>query len=70
MLLGLVLPVYGKTQYRLNRKAERKDPTDLLGWEKVNGSCGVMAAACGLQCKPSFLSYCDFVRSLLDCELN
>ena len=51
--LGLFCPciVYGKTQYRLSRKAEKKDPTDVLGWEKVNGSCGVMAVACGLQCK-------------------
>ena len=51
--LSLFCPciVYGKTQYRLSRKAQKQDPTDLLGYEAVNGSCGVMAAACGFQCK-------------------
>lgn len=50
---GLVCPciVYGKTQYRLSRKAQKQDPTDLLGYESCNGSCGIMAAACGLQCE-------------------
>ena len=52
--LSLFCPciVYGKTQYRLSRKAQKQDPTDLLGYEAFNGSCGVMAAACGFQCKP------------------
>ena len=51
--LSLFCPciVYGKTQYRLSRKAQKQDPTDLLGYEAFNGSCGVMAAACGFQCK-------------------
>ena len=50
--LGLVCPcmVYGKTMYRLSRKAQKQDPTDLLGYEACNGSCGLMAAACGFQC--------------------
>ena len=50
---GLFCPciVYGKTQHRLSRKDERKDATDLLGYETCNGSCGVMAAACGFQCE-------------------
>ena len=50
--LGLVCPcmVYGKTMYRLTRKAQKQDPTDLLGYEACNGSCGLMAAACGFQC--------------------
>ena len=51
--LSLFCPciVYGKTQYRLSRKAQKQDPTDLLGYEAFNGSCGVMAVACGFQCK-------------------
>ena len=51
--LSLFCPctVYGKTQYRLSRKAQKQDPTDLLGYEAFNGSCGVMAIACGFQCK-------------------
>ena len=43
--------IYGKTQYRLSKKTNRQDPTDLLGYEKVNGSCGIMALGCGFQCK-------------------
>ena len=50
--LSLFCPciVYGKTQYRLSRKAQKQDPTDLLGYESFNGSCGFMALACGFQC--------------------
>jgi hypothetical protein len=50
---GLCCPcvLYGKTQYRLSRKGQRQDPTDLLSYEPVNGSCGIMAVACGFQCK-------------------
>lgn len=49
---GLLCPcvLYGKTQYRLSKKEQKQDPTDLLSYEAVNGSCGIMAAACGLQC--------------------
>ena len=49
--MGLFCPciVYGKTQYRLSRKAQKKDPTDLLGYETCNGSCTFMALACGFQ---------------------
>lgn len=42
---------YGKTQYRLSKKTQKQDPTDLLGYEACNGSCGVFAVACGFQCK-------------------
>ena len=54
--MGLVCPcmVYGKTMYRLSRKAQKQDPTDLLGYESCNGSCGLMAAACGFQCTQTF----------------
>jgi len=55
--MGIVCPcmVYGKTMYRLSRKAQKQDPTDLLGYESCNGSCGLFAVACGFQC--SFLLY-------------
>lgn len=43
--------VYGKTQYRLSRKAKKQEPTDLLGYEPCNSSCGIMAIACGFQCE-------------------
>ncbi|MCJ1462571.1 hypothetical protein MMC07_001173 [Pseudocyphellaria aurata] len=48
---GLFCPciVYGKTQYRLSRKAQKQEPTDLLGYDACNSSCGIMAVACGLQ---------------------
>ena len=51
--LGLVCPcmVYGKTQYRLAQKAQRREATDLLGYKAWNGSCGLMALACGVQCR-------------------
>lgn len=50
---GIVCPciVYGKTQYRLSRKAKKQEPTDLLGYEPCNSSCGIMAVACGFQCE-------------------
>ena len=49
---GLFCPcvLYGKTQHRLWKKEQKQDPTDLLSYEPVNGSCGIMAAACGFQC--------------------
>lgn len=49
---GIFCPciVYGKTQYRLSRKAQKQEPTDLLGYDSCNSSCGIMAVACGLQC--------------------
>ena len=51
--MGAVCPcmIYGKTMYRLSRKAQKQDPTDLLGYESCNGSCGLFAAACGFQCE-------------------
>lgn len=50
---GIVCPciVYGKTQYRLSRKAKKQEPNDLLGYEPCNSSCGIMAVACGFQCE-------------------
>ncbi|KAL9118704.1 MAG: hypothetical protein Q9187_004751, partial [Circinaria calcarea] len=48
---GLFCPcmVYGKTQYRLSQKARKREATDLLGYETCNGSCALMAVACGFQ---------------------
>ena len=66
--IGLFCPcmVYGKTQYRLTQKAQKREATDLLGYESVNSSCGLMAVACGFQCKSHFgncmterLTFCD-----------
>ena len=53
--MGCVCPcmIYGKTQYRLSRKAKKLDPTDMLGYDACNGSCGLMAVACGFQCEHS-----------------
>lgn len=50
--LGLCCPciLYGKTEYRLSQRAEKRDPTDLLGHSACNGSCSLMAIACGFQC--------------------
>lgn len=50
--LSLFCPciVYGKTQYRLSRKSQKQDPTDMLGYDSFNGSCGIMAVTCGFQC--------------------
>ncbi|KAL8705677.1 MAG: hypothetical protein Q9201_001197 [Fulgogasparrea decipioides] len=51
--VGLCCPciVYGKTQYRISRKTQKKDPTNMLGYDSCNGSCGLMALACGFQCE-------------------
>lgn len=51
--LGIWCPclLYGKTQYRLSQKAQKHDATDLLGYKSCNGSCGIMALACGFQCE-------------------
>ncbi|KAK8209668.1 PLAC8 family-domain-containing protein [Phyllosticta capitalensis] len=51
-MTGVFCPciLFGKTAFRLRRKNEKKDPTDLLGWSSFNGSCAAMAATvvCGL----------------------
>jgi Cys-rich protein (TIGR01571 family) len=39
---------YGKTQYRLNQRAAKKDPTNMLGYTVVNGSCAAFAVLCGI----------------------
>ena len=46
---GLFCPciLYGKTQHRLSQKSDRKDPTNMLGYETLNGSCTVFAVLCG-----------------------
>jgi Cys-rich protein (TIGR01571 family) len=46
---GLFCPciLYGKTQYRLTQKSDRKDPTNMLGYEMLNGSCMSFAVLCG-----------------------
>ncbi|KAK7906009.1 hypothetical protein LTR67_000734 [Exophiala xenobiotica] len=40
--------VYGRTQYRLALRGERKDPTNMLGYTAVNGSCIAFATLCGV----------------------
>ncbi|KAI4101594.1 MAG: hypothetical protein LQ339_004983 [Xanthoria mediterranea] len=49
--VGLCCPciVYGKTQYRISRKTQKEDATNLLGYKTFNGSCGLMGLACGFQ---------------------
>ena len=49
--MGLFCPcmLYGRTMYRLSRKAEKKDGSNLLGYESCNGGCGLFALACGFQ---------------------
>lgn len=49
--MGIICPcmVYGKTMYRLSRRAQKQDPTDLLGYESCNGSCALMLFGCGFQ---------------------
>lgn len=39
--------IYGKTQYRLSQRSERKDPTNMLGYSTLNGSCAAFALLCG-----------------------
>jgi len=52
-MTGLFCPciLYGRTAYRLTKKSEKKDPTDMLGHQTPNGHCGLMAVACGLWCE-------------------
>ncbi|KAF2276428.1 PLAC8-domain-containing protein [Westerdykella ornata] len=49
-LTGLFCPcvLYGRTSYRLSRKSDKKDPTDMLGYKAVNGHCLLMSVSCGL----------------------
>lgn len=39
--------IYGKTQYRLSQRSERKDPTNMLGYSMFNGACAAFAVLCG-----------------------
>jgi Cys-rich protein (TIGR01571 family) len=49
-LPSLVCPcvVYGRTQYRLSLKSARKDPTNMLGFSALNGSCIAWSLLCGV----------------------
>jgi len=49
-LTGLFCPciIYGRTQYRLSLRGEKKDPTNLLGYTAVNGSCIAFGVLCGI----------------------
>ena len=41
--------IYGKTQYRLDARSANKDPTNMLGYHSVNGSCaafGLLFCGC------------------------
>ena len=40
-----------RKNHRLSQKAQKKEPTDLLGYKSTNSSCSLMAVACGFQCK-------------------
>lgn len=40
--------VYGKTQYRLTQRSDKRDPTNMLGYTAVNGSCAAFALLCGI----------------------
>ena len=39
---------YGKTQYRLALRSDKKDPTNMLGYHPVNGSCLAFGILCGI----------------------
>lgn len=39
--------IYGKTQYRLSQRSQRKDPTNMLGFSMFNGACAAFAVLCG-----------------------
>ncbi|KAL9113153.1 MAG: hypothetical protein Q9227_002765 [Pyrenula ochraceoflavens] len=45
---GLICPciIYGKSQYRLSQRSEKKDPTNMLDYDACNGSCTVMGLLC------------------------
>jgi Cys-rich protein (TIGR01571 family) len=49
-LTGLFCPciVYGRTQYRLALRGEKKDPTNMLGYTAINGSCIAFGVLCGI----------------------
>ncbi|KIV93520.1 hypothetical protein PV10_04730 [Exophiala mesophila] len=49
-LTGLFCPciVYGRTQYRLGLRQDKKDPTNMLGYTAVNGSCIAFGLLCGI----------------------
>ena len=45
--LGCPCILYGRIQYRLGQRSDRKDPTNMLGYETCNGSCVAFAILCG-----------------------
>lgn len=49
-LTALMCPciVYGKTQYRLGLRSEKRNPTNLLGYTAINGSCMAFTIFCGI----------------------
>jgi hypothetical protein len=52
-MTGLFCPCIldSKTAYRMGRRSEKKDPSDMLGFSNCNGRCGIFS--CGLCCRSS-----------------
>lgn len=40
--------VYSRTQYKLSQRSEKKDPTNMLGYNSINGSCLAWSLLCGI----------------------
>lgn len=40
--------IYGRTQYRLALRGDKKDPTNMLGYTSINGSCIAFGVLCGI----------------------
>jgi len=59
--------VYGKTQYRLGLKSNKKDPTNMLGYTAVNGSCIAFGILCGIN---GFLSAIQRTRLRKSYEMS
>lgn len=55
-----------RTAYRLNRRSEKKDSTDMLGFSNCNARCSVMSifGVCGLCCKLLTLPFPHQTRGL------
>jgi len=68
-LLGFTCPciLYSRTSYRLNAKDKHQDPTDLLGFKKMNPRCLLFTGTvfCGLHCTSLFPGCLLWLTSIL-----
>lgn len=59
--------IYGRSQYRLGLKSAKKDPTNMLGYSAINGSCVAWSVLCGVNILLTAIQHTR-IRKMYDME--